>query len=90
MDAGTKNALKSAGYTALWTFIGLFVTSLAGWFQDLAAWASDDGGAVVFPDPGVLVKAAVAAAGAAMSGATAAIVRLVQAHTSFPGNPPTY
>jgi hypothetical protein len=90
VSTANRNALKAAGYTALWTFLGLFATSLLGWLQDITAWASDDGGMVAFPDPSVLVKAAVAAAAAAISGVTSAIVRLVQANSSVPGHPPTY
>lgn len=86
-----RDAIKAAAFTALWTFVGLFVASLVGWLQDLTAWASDDGGTVVFPDPSVLVKAAVSAAGAACSGVAALVIRLAQAHSRLvPGSPPSY
>ena len=85
-----KDALKAAAYTFLWTFVGVFAASLLGWLQDLTAWATDDGGTVVFPDPGVLVKAAVAAVSGAFAFVAAAIVRVAQAHRLAPGTPPSY
>lgn len=90
MSQETKNALKSAAYTFLWTFIGVFGLSLAGWLGDLTQWATDDGGTVVFPDPTVLVKAAVAAVAAGSGFVVAAVIRLAQSAGWVPGEAPQY
>lgn len=90
MNKQTIDALKSAGYVALWTFLGLFAAALTGWLADVVDWATSEDAAVVFPDPTVLVKAIVAAVAAAFSGITAAIFRLAQAAGFLPGTPPAY
>lgn len=79
MNNNTRNAVKAGAYTALWTFVGLFGLSLAGWLNDVQQWATSDGAVTVFPDPSVLVKAAVAAVSAAAGGLVGLVVRLVQA-----------
>lgn len=85
-----KDALKSGLYTALWTFIFLFGTSLLGWLQDWAELLTDENATVVFADPAVLVKAALSAGVAAGTGLVGGLVRLAQANTSLPGSPPSY
>ena len=89
MNDSTKNALKAGAFTALWTFVALFGLSAVGWLNDLLQWASADGATVVFPDPAVLVKAAVAAVAAAASGLVGTIVRLAQSATGH-GDVPQY
>lgn len=90
MTKANRDALRAAAMTALWTFVGLFSMSLTGWLQDVVAWATGDGGLVAFPDPAVLVKAAVAAVGAAFAGIGNALFRLAQASGFLPGQPPVY
>jgi hypothetical protein len=84
------DAIKAAAYTALWVFIAMFGTALLGWLGDVTAWATDDGGTVVFPDPTALVKATVAAVTAGFSFIVAAAIRLAQANGILPGKPPAY
>lgn len=89
MTPSARDALKAAAYTALWTFLAIFLTAVLGWLTALTEWATSDGGAVVFPDPAVLVKAMVAAVAAALAFVVAAVVRLAQA-AGAPGQPPSY
>lgn len=90
MTPANRDALKAAAYTALWTFLGMFALALGGWLNDVVQWASSDNAAVLFPDPAVLVKAAVAAVAAAAGFVVAAVVRLAQANGIAPGQPPAY
>lgn len=90
MTKPNRDAIRAAAMTALWTFVALFSMSLTGWLQDVVAWATDDGGLVAFPDPAVLVKAAVAAVAAAFAGLANALYRLGQASGLLPGQPPVY
>ncbi len=83
------DAVKAGLYTALWTFIALFGLGLADWLNEVLAWATSDGAAVVFPDASVLVKAAAAATAAAASGLVGTIVRLAQVATGK-GDVPSY
>lgn len=83
-----RDATKAALFTALWTFIGVFGVSLAGWVSDVAAWAGTDG--AVFPAVTPLGKAAVAAFAAAASGLVGWIVRTAQSHGMLPGEAPHY
>lgn len=66
-----KYDMKSAAIrglrTALFTFIGLFVPSLLGFFTAVSDWAAT-GGTADFPATSTLVYAAVTAAAAALSG----------------------
>lgn len=89
MNKKNIDALKSAGYTALWTFVATAVGLLTGWLAEvIAALSSDE---FVLPDPSGAVKAIAAAAVAAFSGILAAVVRLAQANSdSIPGQPPSY
>lgn len=83
-----KDATKSALFTALWTFIGVFGVSLAGWISDVASWAGTD--AAEFPAVTPLGKAVVAAFAAAASGLVGWIVRTAQSHHILPGEAPHY
>lgn len=85
----TLDAFKAALYTALWTFIALFGTSLLGWLDAVAEWATSDGATVSFPDGAVLVKAGLSAAAAALSGIVAFAVRQAQVLLRL-GTGPTY
>lgn len=85
-----RDALRAALTSGLWAFSGTFGASLLTWLQDVTRWATDDGGTVVFPDSGVLVKALVAAVVAAFTIVVAAAVRLAQANGLIGGKPPTY
>lgn len=80
-------ALRPALVTAAMTFIGLFAATLTGWLADLSDWLAGDG--IDFPDPSVLAKAAVSAAGAALAGLVNWAVRQVQVVTGR-GAVPTY
>jgi hypothetical protein len=89
MNDATKNAIKAGFFTALWTFIALFGLSLAGWLNDVVEAVSNADGIVIYPDPAVLIKAAVSAAAAAASGLVGLIVRLGQVATGT-GDVPQY
>lgn len=82
--------LKAALWTALFTFIGLFGTSVLGFVQAVIEWANAGGGPEVFPDATVLGKAAVSAAGAAVVGLINFVVRFAQSKQLLPGQGPTY
>lgn len=86
----SRDALRAAFTSGLWAFLGTFGTSALGWLTDLTRWASDDGGAVVFPDPTLLVKAAVSAVVAGVTIMVAATIRLAQAHGWIGGKSPMY
>lgn len=83
------NTVKSALYTFLWTFIGLFGVTLLGWFQVVGEWASKHGHEP-FPDVSVLGYGLVSAAGAAAAGLVAFIVRFAQTKNVLPGEPPAF
>lgn len=83
-----SDSLKAALWTALWTFVGLFVVSLLGWVGDVSKWA--DGSLNSFPDVDPLAKAAVSALVAAAAGLLNWIFRFAQSKGALPGNGPTY
>lgn len=83
-----KDATKSALYTALWSFLGVFGVSLLGWLGDIATWAGTDG--ATFPAVTPLGKAAVAAFAAAASGLIGWLVRTAQSRGMLPGSAPHY
>lgn len=85
----TSAAFKSACWSALWAFIATFGVSLTGWLMDVTEWASDANNSVVFPDPSVLVKAAVAAAVAAGTGVVSFLIRFAQGKLGV-GKVPVY
>lgn len=85
----TRDAFKAACYTALFSFIALFGLSLLGWLNDVLAWAQDATNVTVFPDPRVLVKAAVSATVSAIIGLVNFAVRAVQAQLGR-GEAPVY
>lgn len=80
MPNGTdwRAPLKRAARTFLWSFIALFGLSLTGWLQEVIQWASDNEGVVVFPDPAVLIKAAVAAVASAAVGLVGFVINLAE------------
>jgi hypothetical protein len=78
--------LKPALFTALWTFIALFATSVIGALQAVQEWT---GGSAEFPDLSVLAAAAVSAAMAALGGFVGFVIRTLQAYTGL-GTVPTY
>lgn len=86
-DSTIWPSLKPALWTALFTFLGLFGATLTGWLGDVADWAAGEG--VAFPDPSVLSKAAVSAAGAAFAGLVNWVVRYIQTVTGK-GTVPEY
>jgi len=73
-----KAPLKRAVRSFLFAFIALFGLSLIGWLNDVVQWANDTQAANVFPDPGVLVKAAISAAASAAVGFVTFLVNLVE------------
>lgn len=77
----TRNAVKAAAWTALFTFISLFGLSLLDWLNDVWAWAQDKENVVLFPDPTVLAKAGVSAVMAAVTGLVNFAVRWAQSKT---------
>lgn len=78
MTAGWKAPLKRAVRTAVFSFAAVFGLSLIGWLNDVVQWANDTDAANVFPDPAVLVKAAVSAAAGAASGLVSFVVNLAE------------
>jgi hypothetical protein len=88
------NPVKAAIATGVATFTGLFVPAFLGWTNDVLTWISDfigsGGDAVPFPDPSVLTKAAVAAAGAAVAAVVNYAYRKAQELGLFPGSGPSY
>lgn len=83
------NSAKAAGWTFVFSFIGLFSVTLLGWLQDVTVWASDSGVAE-FPTLSVLGYGAVAAATSAAIGVVNFVVRYAQGKGVLPGNGPTY
>lgn len=73
-----KAPLKRAARTFAFSFIAVFGLSLIGWLNDVVQWANDMQAANVFPDPSVLVKAAISAAAAAASGFVSFVVNLAE------------
>lgn len=86
----TRDAIRAALTSGLWAFLGTFGASLLSWLQAVSRWATSDGGTVVFPDSGVLVKAAVAATVAGFTILVAGVIRLSQAHGLIAGKSPVY
>jgi hypothetical protein len=84
------NELRAALRTAFFTFLGLFLASIAGWVQDVTEWVST-GGTDVFPDVTIVGKAAVSAAGAALAGLVNYAWLWLQAQgIPLPGQRPVY
>lgn len=83
----TADAFKAALWTALFSFLTLFGTSLLGWLSDVQEWAS--GSTEAFPDPSTLASAGIAAAVAAMIGLVNFGIRYAQAQTGK-GTGPRY
>lgn len=77
-----RDALKSALWTVLFSFIALFGVSLIGWIGDVTEWASSSGQAA-FPSLSVLGYAAVAAFASASIGLVNFAVRFAQAKGVF-------
>lgn len=86
----TNDAFRAACWTALFTFVALFGLSLLGWLNDVWEWAQDKEHIVLFPDPAVLLKAAVSATVAAITGLINFVVRWAQSRSLLPGAGPTY
>lgn len=84
-----KNALKSGLWTALFSFLGLFVPTVLSWTQQVSKWASTSGHA---PLPGLstLGYAVVSAGSAAVAGLIAFLFRALQTKNALPGNAPTF
>lgn len=78
------DSLKAGGYTAAWTFAGLFGASLLGWLNTVVAWATSDAPIEAFPEASVLLKGLVAASGAAFGGLIGTVVRLAQSALGRP------
>lgn len=85
-----SNPARAALWTAVFTFVGLFGLSTLGWLQDVWEWANDSTNVVLFPDPRVLMKAAVAAAVSAIIGLVNFVVRWTQERGFLPGRTPVY
>lgn len=80
-------SVKPALYTALWTFLGVFGSTLVGFLEAVAGWLSAFGTpeAGEFPDPSVVGKAFVAGVTAAFSGLVSFAARMLGA-----SKPPEY
>lgn len=83
------DALKSALYTALWTFLGSVAILATGWLADVAKWASSSGHAPL-PGLSVIGYAVLSALLAAAGGVVAFAVRFAQSKNVLPGQPPTF
>lgn len=84
-----SNPLKSALWSALWTFVGLFGVTVAGFLAEIAEWAGANG-AQPFPDVSVLGYAVISAVVAAVSGLVAFVVRTAQQKNVLPGAAPVF
>jgi hypothetical protein len=84
-----KNAVLSAAYTALWTFLGSLAVLCLSWLTDLANWANTSGHAQL-PNLSTAGFAVLSALLAAASGFVTFAVRGLQASGVLPGQPPTY
>lgn len=83
------NSLKAGLWTALFTFITLFGTTLVGWLNDLIAWAAP-GDEVPFPDPSALKGAAFSAIASAAAGLVNWLIRWAQDRTGVGPETPVY
>lgn len=84
-----RDALRAAGTSALWAFLGVFGVTLLGWLQAVTDWATSSGTAP-FPSLSVLGYGLVSAAAGAATFVIAAVIRLAQVAGWLPGTPPTY
>ena len=83
-------ALRPALWTALFTFLALFIGTLTGWLSDVSdAIAAGNGEGFVLPDPSVLAKGAMSVAAAAFTGLVNFIIRYLQSVAGV-GKVPTY
>ena len=80
-------ALKPALFTALWTFLGVFGSTLVGWLEAVSGWLEAFGApeAGEFPDPSVVGRAFLAGVTAAFSGLVSFGARMLGA-----SKPPEY
>lgn len=84
------NPIKSGIASACFTFVGLFIPALLGWFSKVSEWASSSG-AKPLPGLSSLGYAAVAAAMAALTGLVTFVFRWAQGRFSWvPGQPPQF
>lgn len=84
-----RNALKAAGWTALFTAIATFALTALDWLQEVAVWASTSG-AEPLPGLSILGYGAVSALVGAASGFVNWVVRELQANDILPGAGPRY
>lgn len=80
------NELKAALWTALFSFVTIFFTSLMGLMSTIMSWAS---GTADFPGFSVIGKFAAAAAVSALIGLVNGLVRLAQSRLGI-GTVPQY
>lgn len=71
------NSVKAGVATAFFVFVTGFTTTLVGWLNDVAGWATN-GGSVPFPDPSVLRGSAVSLGAAAGIAVVNTVVRWAQ------------
>lgn len=85
------NWFRAGVMTALVTFGVTFVGTLTTWLQAVLEWSSriDGDQAVAFPDPNILVSAAISFALALIVGGTTAVIRGAQTYFEI-GKPPVY
>lgn len=77
------NYLKAGAWTALATFLTIFVPAALGWLSEVSSTGN-------LADPSVLRSAAVSAAAAAVSAAVTAVLVALRKQEWFPAEPPTY
>jgi hypothetical protein len=83
------NSVKAGVATAFFVFLAGVGTTLAGWLNDVASWATAHGD-VPFPDPSLLRGALVSLAAAAGSGVLNTVVRWAQDRFGFGPTTPVY
>lgn len=83
------NQVKSALWTFLFSFAGLFGLSALKFLADIAEWAGTNG-KNPFPDVSVLGYAFISAVVAGVIGLINFVVRFAQAKNFLPGNGPSY
>jgi hypothetical protein len=77
------DTLKASAWTAVATFVTLFVPSVMGWLSAV----SDSGN---LADPSTLRSAGISAAAAAVSAGVTAVLVGLRRQAWFPADPPTY
>lgn len=83
------DALKSALFSALWSFAATVLVLSLGWLASVAQWASTSGHSPL-PGLSVIGYAVVGAFISAFAGLISFVVRFLQGKGILPGTPPKF